>query len=131
MKENDQRFTVSHLREDDFKVNGLRPYAAYRDLGIKDATNGMVTAHVIRHAPGTTPADRESGRHYHDIQFQMVYVLKGWVRSEFEGQGEQLFEAGGCWIQPPGIKHTVLESSEDIELLEIVMPAEFDTVEVE
>ena len=101
MKENDQRFTVSHLREDDFKVNGLRPYAAYRDLGIKDATNGMVTAHVIRHAPGTTPADRVSGRHYHDIRFQMVYVLKGWVRSEFEGQGEQVFREGSCWIQPP------------------------------
>ncbi len=42
-----QRFTVSHLDEADFKV-GLRPYSAYRDLGIAAATNGLATAHVIR-----------------------------------------------------------------------------------
>ena len=126
-----QKFVVSHLREEDFAVNGLRPYAAYRDLGIGKATNGMVAAHVIRHAPGTKPEQRVSNRHFHDIQFQMVYVLKGWIRSEFEGQGERLFKAGSCWIQPPRIKHKVLATSEDMELLEIILPAEFDTVDVE
>jgi mannose-6-phosphate isomerase-like protein (cupin superfamily) len=126
-----QKFTVSHWREEDFKVDGLRPYAAYRDLGIAKATNGMVTAHVIRHAPGATPDQRVSPRHFHDIQFQMVYVLNGWIRSEFEGAGEQTFKAGSCWIQPPGIKHKVLATSEDMVLLELIMPAEFDTVDVE
>ena len=58
----------------------------------------------------------------------MVYVLKGWFSSEFEGQGVQTFHAGSCWIQPPKIKHTVRGYSDDCELLEIILPAEFDTV---
>ena len=66
--------------------------------------------------------------HYHDVDFQMVYVLKGWFKSEFEGEGVHTFHAGSCWIQPPRIKHTVLGYSDDCEVLEIVLPADFETV---
>jgi len=154
------KFTVSHHREEDFD-HGLRPYSAYRDLGIAPATGGMVQAHVIRmtkpftaeevaiphyHDLGIAPAtggmvqahvirmtkpftaEEVAIPHYHDVDFQMVYVLKGWFRSEFEGQGAHTFHAGSCWIQPPRIKHTVLGYSDDCELLEIVLPAEFETV---
>jgi quercetin dioxygenase-like cupin family protein len=121
-----QSFTVSHHREEDFDA-GLRAYSAYRDLGIAAATAGMVQAHVIRM---TKPF--ETGEvdvpHYHDVDFQMVYVLKGWFQSEFEGEGVQTFHAGSCWIQPPRIKHTVRGYSDDCELLEIVLPADFETV---
>lgn len=121
-----QRFVVSHHREEDFD-QGLRPYSAYRDLGIAPATGGMVQAHVIRMTkPFTT--EEVAIPHYHDVDFQMVYVLKGWFRSEFEGQGAHTFHAGSCWIQPPRIKHTVLGYSDDCELLEIVLPADFETV---
>src|SRR5499425_2329162 len=121
-----QRFTVSHHREEDFD-QGLRPYSAYRDLGIAPATGGMVQAHVIRM---TKPfnADEVAIPHYHDVDFQMVYVLKGSFTSEFEGHGVHTFHAGSCWIQPPKIKHTVLGYSDDCELLEIVLPADFETV---
>lgn len=125
-----QRFTVSHLREEDFRADGLRDYAQYRDLGIAAATNGLAQAHVIRLVPPCNP-DVVSKRHYHDVQFQMVYVLKGWMRNEFEGQGEHVMRAGSCWIQPPGIKHTVLDYSDDCEVLEIILPAEFETVTLE
>lgn len=124
-----QRFTVSHLREEDFKGGGLRDYARYRDLGIAAATNGLVQAHVIRLIPPCTP--EVSKRHFHKVDFQMVYVLKGWIRNEFEGEGEHVMRAGSCWIQPPGIKHTVLDYSDDCELLEIIMPADFETVTLE
>jgi len=128
-KRRPQRFTVSHHREEDFDA-GLRPYSAYRDLGLAAATDGMVQAHVIRM---TKPF--ETGEvdvpHYHDVEFQMVYVLKGWFQSEFEGEGVQTFRAGSCWIQPPKIKHTVRGYSDDCELLEIVLPADFDTVMLE
>ena len=69
-----QKFTVSHHREEDFKSDGLRAYAQYRDLGLSEATHGMVQAHVIRLLP---PFRREevSKRHYHEVDFQMVYVL--------------------------------------------------------
>jgi quercetin dioxygenase-like cupin family protein len=58
----------------------------------------------------------------------MVYVLKGWFKSEFDGEGVHTFHAGSCWIQPPKIKHTVRGYSDDCELLEIVLPANFETV---
>jgi quercetin dioxygenase-like cupin family protein len=120
------KFTVSHHREQDFD-QGLRPYSAYRDLGLASATGGMVQAHVIRMTKPFS-ADEVAIPHYHDVEFQMVYVLKGWFRSEFEGQGAHTFQAGSCWIQPPRIKHTVLGYSDGCELLEIVLPADFETV---
>lgn len=121
-----QRFTASHHRDEDFDY-GLRPYSAYRDLGIAGATHGMVQAHVIRMTKQFT-AEEVAIPHYHDVEFQMVYVLKGWFSSEFEGQGVHTFHAGSCWIQPPKIKHTVRGYSDDCELLEIVLPADFETV---
>ncbi len=123
------KFTVSHAREEDFD-QGLRTYAKYRDLGIAPATGGMVRAHVIRMLPPYRPED-VAKPHYHDVDFQMVYVLKGWYKTEFEGEGVHTFTAGSCWIQPPRIKHTVLGYSDDCELLEIVLPADFETVTLE
>jgi Cupin domain len=120
------KFTVSHHREQDFD-QGLRTYAKYRDLGIAPATGGMVQAHVIKFIP-PFKAEDVSTPHYHDVDFQMIYVLKGWIKSEFEGEGVHTFHAGSCWIQPPRIKHTVLGYSDDCEVLEIVLPADFETV---
>jgi quercetin dioxygenase-like cupin family protein len=121
-----QKFVVSHHREEDFDT-GLRAYSAYRDLGIAAATGGLAQAHVIRM---TKPFEdgEVSTPHFHDVEFQMVYVLKGWFRTEFEGEGVHTFRAGSCWIQPPKIKHTVRGYSDDCELLEIILPAEFETV---
>jgi quercetin dioxygenase-like cupin family protein len=124
-----QRFVVSHLKEADF-LAGLRAYAKYRDLGIADATHGKVRAHVIRFTTPFEPGD-VSKRHYHDVEFQMVYVLKGWFRTEFEGEGAITMHQGSCWIQPPGIEHTVLGYSDDCEVLEIILPADFETVTLE
>ncbi len=120
------KFTFSHHREQDFDA-GLRTYAKYRDLGIAPATGGMVQAHVIKFVPPFRP-EEVSIPHYHDVDFQMIYVLKGWIKSEFEGEGAHTFHAGSCWIQPPKIKHTVLGYSDDCEVLEIVLPADFETV---
>src|SRR5882672_5693780 len=64
------KFNVSHRDTSTFKHDGLRSYATYRDLGIAEATNGLVVAHVIRMIPPCTADVRK--RHYHDVQFQMV-----------------------------------------------------------
>ena len=109
---------------------GLRRYAQYRDLGIAAATGGLARAHVIKMIPPCDPAE-VSKRHYHDVEFQMIYVLKGWIKGEYEGEGEVTMVEGSCWLQPPKIKHTVLDYSDDCELLEIILPADFDTVELE
>jgi mannose-6-phosphate isomerase-like protein (cupin superfamily) len=123
------KLSVSHHSEADFKA-GLRSHAVYRDLGIADATSGMAVAHVIRHV---RPAE-EGGAgewHYHVVDFQMIYVLKGWIATEFDGLGTHRMREGSCWLQPPGIVHVVRGYSDDCELLEIVMPADFATVTVE
>lgn len=124
-----QRIAISHHREEDFKADGLRAYAKYRDLGIKDATHGAAQAHVIR-LQGPCNPEEVSKLHYHDIEFQMVYVLKGWVKTYMEGQGELLMREGGCWTQPPRVKHMILDYSDDVELLEVILPGEFRTVEL-
>ena len=121
-----QKFVTSHLADSPF-VEGLRAYAKYRDLGVAAATNGMVQAHVIKFVPPCRP-EEVSKLHYHDVDFQMVYVLRGWIKSEFAGEGAHTFSAGSCWIQPPRIEHRVLDYSDDCEVLEIILPAEFDTV---
>jgi quercetin dioxygenase-like cupin family protein len=124
-----QKFHVSHLRDEDFKATGLRPWVQYRDLGVKDATGGLILAQVNRR---NAPFRKEDvvQRHYHDVKFQMVYVLKGWTTFEMDGHGEHTVHAGGCWVQPAGIKHTVLGYSEDLEVLEVIIPADYDTVDV-
>jgi hypothetical protein len=124
-----QQVAISHHREEDFKADGLRAYARYRDLGIADATGGLARAHVIRL---TGPCDPEevSKLHFHDIDFQMVYVLKGWVKTYMEGHGEELYQQNSSWTQPPRIKHMILDYSDDVELLEIILPADFETKEL-
>ena len=124
-----QRFTASHHREEDFE-GGLRRYANYRDLGMAAATGGMVQAHVIRFVPPCRP-EEVSKLHYHDVDFQMVYVLKGWIKTEFDGEGAIVMRTGSSWLQPPRIKHKVLDYSDDFEHFAIVLPADFKTVELE
>jgi hypothetical protein len=124
-----QRIAISHHREEDFKADGLRAYAQYRDLGIADASNGLAQAHVIRLIGPCNPAE-VSKLHFHDVDFQMVYVLKGWVKTYMEGQGETMMKVGSAWTQPPRIRHLILDYSDDVELLEVILPAEFKTVEL-
>jgi mannose-6-phosphate isomerase-like protein (cupin superfamily) len=124
-----QRIAISHYRDEDFKADGLRAYAHYRDLGIAEASHGLAQAHVIRLIGPCNPAE-VSKLHFHDVEFQMVYVLKGWVKTYMEGQGETLMKQGSAWTQPPRIKHLIMDYSDDVELLEVILPAEFKTVEL-
>ena len=124
-----QRIAVSHHREDDFKADGLRAYAKYRDLGVADATSGLARAHVIRFSGPCNPAE-VSKLHFHAVDFQMVYVLKGWVKTYMEGHGEETYQQHSSWTQPPRIKHMILDYSDDAEVLEIILPADFKTVEL-
>ena len=108
-----QRIAISHHRDEDFKSDGLRAYAKYRDLGIQDATHGLAQAHVIRLQGPCNPAE-VSKLHYHDVEFQMVYVLRGWVKTYMDGQGETMMHQGSCWTQPPRIRHMILDYSDDV-----------------
>jgi quercetin dioxygenase-like cupin family protein len=122
------KFSASHARESDFKSDGLRPCFEYRDLGIADATGGRAMAHVIRAKKGDSVG---FGWHKHVLDFQMYYVLKGWIEFDYEGVGVVRAEAGTCVHQPPGIRHAEVAHSDDLELIEITLPAEFETVDTD
>ena len=119
-------FIATHAKDAAFE-RGLRSFYEYRDLGIKTATDGRVDAHVIRAAAGK---EFSSQPHLHCTTFQLLYILKGWIEFQYEGQGIVRLEAGSCVHQPPGIRHRELGHSDDIEMLEVVLPAGFATEEV-
>lgn len=120
-----QGFVVSHARDATFE-RGLRPYYEYRDLGILRATEGRVEAHIIRAAGSAF----SSQPHIHQTTFQFIYVLQGWIEFEYEGQGRVRLEAGSSVHQPPSIRHREIGHSEDIQMLEVVLPGNFVTENV-
>ena len=96
----------------------------YRDL-IPDRQNGRFIASHIRIPEGGPVPDYV---HYHKIRFQMIYCYRGWVRLVYEDQGPPfVMRAGDCVLQPPQIRHRVLESSPGLEVIEIGCPAEHMT----
>ncbi len=96
----------------------------YRDL-IPSRLGGRYIASNIRIQTGGIVGDYP---HFHKIRFQMIFCVKGWVRVAYEDQGEPLLiEAGDCFLQPPEIRHQVLESSPGLEVVEIGTPAEHET----
>jgi quercetin dioxygenase-like cupin family protein len=117
------RTTVRHHSDAAFD-KGLRAFFAYRDLGVAGATGGQFGAHVIRAVPGTGPKPEW---HTHALGFQLVYVLHGWVEFEYADIGQVRLEAGSSVVQPPGVRHREVAHSEDLEMLEITSPAEFET----
>ena len=117
------RTTVSHAEGREFD-QGLRAFFAYAGLGIAEATGGRFGAHVIRAVPGAHP---EPKWHWHELEFQLVWVVRGWVRFEYEDIGEVTLRPGTSVLQPPRVKHREIAHSDDLELVEITAPAEFPT----
>ncbi len=117
-------FSIRHPEDTAFEAQGLRAFFEYRDLGIEGATAGRVGAHVIRARPGGDPVTEW---HTHDVEFQMIYITKGWFKFDYEGYGEVTLRPGACVHQPPGIRHREIDHSADAELIEITLPAAFDT----
>lgn len=114
------QFLVRHMIDSDAWVIG-RAGMQYRDL-IPDRLGGSIIASHIRIPDGGPVPDMV---HYHKVGFQLIFCYRGWVRLVYEDQGEPfILEAGNCVIQPPEIRHQVLEASDNVEVLEIGVPAE-------
>ena len=94
---------VHHSAESATWTPGLRKIFDYRDLGIKDGTNGDFVAHVIRRNQSES-GDGIQSWHVHDCNFQLVYVLNGWATFEYEGEGERTIRKGDTVHRPdPGL----------------------------
>ena len=114
---------VQRLDEGGSWVTG-RAGMRYRDL-VPGRLGGAVIASHIR-VPDAGPVPDMV--HFHTIVFQLIYCCRGWFDLVYEDQGPPFrLEAGDCVIQPPGIRHRVLESSGDAEVIELGVPAEHPT----
>ena len=119
----------SHIKSQDtvYRSEGLRDFFLYRDLEIADATNGQVIVQLVK---SNTAPEKGTGWHYHEANFHVVYMLRGWAKFMYEGV-ETLVETGDCVHQRPGIRHFLFDYSPDMEFLEIVSPAKFSNIPVE
>jgi mannose-6-phosphate isomerase-like protein (cupin superfamily) len=119
-----QQLVLSHAGDDAHWSVG-RAGMRYRDL-LPERHGGAFIASHIRILEGGPVPDYV---HYHKIRFQTIFCRKGWVRLVYEGQGEPfILEAGDCVLQPPEIRHRVLESSAGAEVIELGSPAEHITM---
>jgi mannose-6-phosphate isomerase-like protein (cupin superfamily) len=97
----------------------------YRDLIPGRLGGSFIASHI--HIPDAGPVPDYV--HFHRVRFQMIFCVNGWVRLVYEDQGEPfVLEAGDCVLQPPRIRHRVLECSADLEVVEIGSPAEHETI---
>jgi mannose-6-phosphate isomerase-like protein (cupin superfamily) len=121
---------LSHVpySEDGFTRDGPRADVEYRDLGLASATGGRMGA---RHIRAFRPFPSETGWHWHDMTGHVVYVLRGWISFRYAGVEETVtVKAGGCLSQPGGVAHNVIARSDDLELIEINLPASFGTFDM-
>ncbi len=117
------RFEVRQLRDQEPWVIG-RAGMLYRDL-VPDRLGGGIMASHIRIPKGGPVPDMV---HYHTIGFQLIFCYQGWVKLVYEDQGPPfILKAGDCVTQPPEIRHRVLEASDNLEVIEIGVPAEHMT----
>jgi mannose-6-phosphate isomerase-like protein (cupin superfamily) len=118
---------LSAFSNDAFTRDGPRADVEYRDLGLAAATGGRIGA---RHIRAIAPIPGETGWHWHDMTGHFVFVLKGWISFRYAGNDDAVtVREHGCLSQPAGVAHNVVGRSDDLELIEINMPADFGTMD--
>jgi quercetin dioxygenase-like cupin family protein len=119
-----QSFVLQRAADDASWTVG-RAGMRYRDLIPGRQGGRFVASHI--HIPTAGPVPDYV--HFHKIRFQMIYCYRGWTRLVYEDQGEPFtMQAGDCVLQPPRIRHRVLESSAGLEVIEIGCPALHETL---
>ncbi len=116
------RFVLSRMSDGGFHLGraGMR----YRDLIPGRQGGRFIASHIQILGGGPVP----DYVHFHKVHFQMIYCHSGWVRLVYEDQGPPfVLHAGDCVLQPPRIRHRVLESSAGLEVIELGCPAEHET----
>lgn len=104
---------------------GRRDFFKYRELGVTEATGGRMRAQITSATQGL---GRPTGWHYHVCEHQMVYMLKGWVDLEFADGTKIHLMPGDSLMIPGGMPHNETGTADELELLEVSVPAEMKTV---
>ena len=121
------KLAVTSAKAPDF-VKGRRDFFKYRDLGVTKASSGWMRAQVTTAITGMT---QPTGWHYHVCEGQFVYTLNGWVELEFEDGTSCRLEAGDSVFIPGGLRHNEMRTSDNLEILEVSVPADMGTVSVD
>ena len=106
-------------------IPGRRAFFKYRELGVTEATNGRMRAQVMEATQGLS---KETGWHYHVCEQQFIYMLKGWVDLEFEDGRKVRLRQGDSMMIPGGLRHNETATSEEMDILEVSVPANLGTV---
>jgi mannose-6-phosphate isomerase-like protein (cupin superfamily) len=109
-------------------IEGRRTFLKWRDLGMREVTNGFMRADIFTKVPGDFPG---TGWHYHPKGGQFFYVLEGWVELEFEDGKLYRFKKGDAGWIPGGMRHCAMRMSDDHKSLELSFPSEIETVNCE
>ena len=117
-------FKFNHNKPSDTDFIGYdvpeKNYTLFRDLGIKDATNGKFIAVITK---ANLPPAPCNDWHYHKVDFHILYMLKGWAKFMYNDK-ITLVETGDCIVQPDGMVHVLFDYSPDMEYLEVISPSD-------
>jgi quercetin dioxygenase-like cupin family protein len=106
--------------------DGPRAYFKYRDLGVAAATDRKIHIHVLKATAPSVPGG--TGEHRHSM-CQLFYVFSGWADLEAEGQETVRMHGGDAMCISAGTKHNVPAFSPDYAIIEVCIPADYDTVD--
>lgn len=116
-------FLITRASDENVWTEG-RAGMQYRDLIPGNLGGAVIASHIRIPEGGETP----DYVHYHRVLFQMIYCNAGCARLVYEDQGPPfIMNAGDCVLQPPGIRHRVLETSPGFEVIEVGCPAVHET----
>ena len=134
MTENKSRIIPNAMKHqvmalaDATEIPGRRSFGQYFDLGVAEASDGLVSTQVTKMRKGMV---KETGWHYHECDFQWLYITKGWLELQFEDGGtHRIHENSICFI-PGGYRHNETATSDELEFIEIFMPPKPRTVAVD
>jgi mannose-6-phosphate isomerase-like protein (cupin superfamily) len=126
LSQGDGRWSITADGEDAYvQGEGPRAYFRYRDLGVAEATGRRIHIHLVR---STKAISGGTGWHSHSMG-QLFYVLRGWADLAVERQPWVKMVAGDAMCIAKGMKHNVPGFSEDYLVLEMCIPADYDTVD--
>ena len=106
-------------------VAGRRAFFTYHDLGVKDGSNGALSAQIMKSKQGL---GEPTGWHYHACEGQYIYIIKGWVDLEFENGEKKRCNEGDSMFIPGGMRHNETATADELEILEILVPSDMVTV---
>ncbi len=106
-------------------IPGRRDFFVYRDLGVKEASVGKLSAQTMTAVQGMT---HPTGWHYHECEGQFLFILNGWIDLEYETGDQYRLEKGQSLYIPGGMRHNETATSDDLQLLEITLPSNMGTV---